>query len=229
MENFPKDVLYSIALELNLPDLINFCKSHDRIDDLVCKKDSIWITKLNQDFPDWKSFNLDKNYQEIYTFLYDLRIVQNFLEEKLRLPKKYSLLKLYNLEELYLSYNQLKEIPDLNLPNLQRLYLDNNQLTEMPNLNLANLKILNLNNNQLTKISNLNLPELVILYLNNNQLKEISNLNLPKLSRFHLYNNNQLRKISNLNVPELRELEMNNKLVEIPEKLKNQKGLYIIQ
>lgn len=48
----PKDVLFTIALELNLPDLLKLCQTNSRINNLVCKQKNIWIAKLLREFPD---------------------------------------------------------------------------------------------------------------------------------------------------------------------------------
>jgi len=53
MEKLDRDTLFSIALELNLPDLLKFCRSSKRINDLVCKRDDIWNSKLKSDFPNY--------------------------------------------------------------------------------------------------------------------------------------------------------------------------------
>jgi len=132
MNKLSKDVLFMIALELDLPDLLNFCKSDEIIDKLVCQKNDIWYYKLKE-FPNWKEFKIEKDLKGIYETLYGLKVVQNFLKD---IPKynKYSLLELYNLRELYLSYNQLTEIPKElgNLTDLQELDLSYNNLTEIP-------------------------------------------------------------------------------------------------
>ena len=156
MDKLTKDELFSIAILLDLPDLLNFCKSDERIDKLVCKKNDIWFHKLKE-FSNWRDFNFNKSLQEIYTTLYGLRIVQKFIKEKAN--QNYSLLELYNLKELWLNNNQLREIPKElgNLVNLKTLSLHNNQLTEIPKElfktgNLLNLKILSLYNNQIKEI-----------------------------------------------------------------------------
>ena len=96
-----------------------------------------------------------------------------------KLPKlpKMTIEEILNLQELDLSYNQLKEIPKeiFTLTNLQKLGLSNNQLTEVPKeiFTLTNLQVLNLYNNQLTELPKEigNLTNLQILYLYNNKLK----------------------------------------------------------
>ena len=145
MNKLGKDELFSIAIKLDLPDLLAFCKSDERINQLICKRNDIWRTKLNE-FPNWKSFNIDKSLEETYKYLYYL----DEIKEKIKL--KETLLEIYNLKRLDLYNNQLTQIPGLNLPNLQELYLYNNQLTQIPDLNLPNLQKLFLYNNQLTQI-----------------------------------------------------------------------------
>jgi len=51
MEKLSKDDLFSIALQLDLPELLNFCRSSKRINDLLCKRKEIWAAKLKQEFP----------------------------------------------------------------------------------------------------------------------------------------------------------------------------------
>lgn len=51
MENVPKDILVLIALELDLPNLVNLCRSHKEINRKVCQNDAFWIQKLQRDFP----------------------------------------------------------------------------------------------------------------------------------------------------------------------------------
>lgn len=51
MEDLSKDVLFSFALELDLPDLLRFCNSHPKINGKVCQKNDIWIRKLFAEYP----------------------------------------------------------------------------------------------------------------------------------------------------------------------------------
>ena len=66
MDQLPRDVLFTIALQLDFPDLLLFCKSIPRVNELICSKDYIWIAKLNNEFPNWKDFNINKPYIKIY-------------------------------------------------------------------------------------------------------------------------------------------------------------------
>jgi hypothetical protein len=51
MEDLPKDVLFSLALEMDLPDLLRFCSSHPKINRKVCSNNNIWRTKLLKEYP----------------------------------------------------------------------------------------------------------------------------------------------------------------------------------
>ena len=117
MENFPKDVLFRLALELNLPDLLKLCSTNKRINSLVCERDDIWYAKLNSEFPNYQM--LKPNLKDNYRLLYQLTI----LKQKLRLKK--NIYELYNLQLLDLNNNEIKEIPKEigNLTNLQQLNL----------------------------------------------------------------------------------------------------------
>ena len=54
MEKLEKDQLFLLALELDLPELLSFCSSSKRINDLICKRNDIWYYKLNKEFSDLK-------------------------------------------------------------------------------------------------------------------------------------------------------------------------------
>ena len=132
------DELFSIAINLDLLDLLNFCNSSKRINELVCKKDAIWLYKINKYFPNSLENSL-KNPKIYYKRLY---------WENLKNKLKYrgTVEELLNTKTLYLSRNQLKEIPKEigNLKKLQTLVLQNNQLTEIPKevRNIPRLRIL---------------------------------------------------------------------------------------
>jgi len=68
MENLPKDVLFSIAIELDLYDLLIFCKSHRNINDKVCKNRDIWAKKLMNEYP-LMNINNVKNVKDLYLWL----------------------------------------------------------------------------------------------------------------------------------------------------------------
>ena len=63
METTSKDVLFTIAMNLELPSLLRWCASNSRINNNVCQNEHLWRSKLLQDFPieypDYEKFELD--------------------------------------------------------------------------------------------------------------------------------------------------------------------------
>ncbi len=186
MESFPKDVLFTLALELDLPSLLKWCQSNSRINEKVCNNPDVWKSKVLRDYPDYQKFNLDKSFKEIYNFMYQLFMIKKLLNTTenlydIYLRKNINLSRrnltnvpefnLPHLIDLDLSYNKLETVPLLNLPNLRNLWLHNNMLINIPKFNLPNLQILSLNRNTLTTVPSFNLPKLDILYLNDNSLR----------------------------------------------------------
>jgi Leucine-rich repeat (LRR) protein len=166
METASKDVLFTIAMELDLPDLLRWCSSNSRINRDVCQNKDVWRSKLLKDYPDYLKFKLNRSLKETYVFLYQLTYIKKllntneslyeiFLKKTLNLSdkglKKVPAFDLPNLQKLDLSFNKLTEVPVFNLLNLQELYLYNNDLTEVPAFDLPKLRVLSLINNKLTK------------------------------------------------------------------------------
>jgi len=50
MEALPSDILFSLAIHLDFPDLLRFCSSSSRINNILCNREPIWRYKLQQDF-----------------------------------------------------------------------------------------------------------------------------------------------------------------------------------
>ena len=173
INELPKDALFSLGLQLNLPDLLNFCSSHPRIDRLVCQQNDIWNVKLNREFPNYNSMFRKDTPRQTYTLLYDLTNLKN------KLGLKESIEEIYQMKRLSLTYNQIKEIPKEigQLHNLQILDLAENQIKEIPKqlTQLHNLQTLYLYKNQIKEIPKelTQLHNLQGLYLYKNQIKEI--------------------------------------------------------
>lgn len=211
MEKLNKDELFSLAIHLDVVDLLRFCSTSKYIEKNLCSKDDIWIYKLKREFPNFKRLKLEKSFKETYQIAYSLTILKNKLrmreniyelyeskiidlhERKLTdIPKEIGVLS--NLQELYLYGNKLTSLPKEigNLSNLKILYLADNSLNSIPKEigNLINLQELYLANNSLISVPKElgNLSNLQMLYLTNNQLtrlpKELTKLNLQNFSLY---------------------------------------------
>jgi len=213
MENLSKDVLFNIATMLDLDNLLSFCNSDPRINNLVCKDKNIWNFKLTKEFPNYKEY-IDQRGREAYELLVSLSklresikyqgtIYELYKETKLSLNNNQIKIlppeigSLTNLQTLSLNNNQIKSLPSEvgNLIQLRNLWIDNNRMETLPPEigNLRNLRELWLDRNKITSLPPEigKLGELRTVYLSNNQITslppEIGNLtNLRELS---LYNN----------------------------------------
>ena len=73
LQKLNKDELYLLALELDLPDLIRFCKTSKKINEKVCKSNEIWIHKLKEDFKITYSRRYNLEPKKLYILLYKLK------------------------------------------------------------------------------------------------------------------------------------------------------------
>ena len=233
IETLPKDVLFTLALELDLPSLMNWCQTNAKINDKVCNNSDIWQRKLLNDYPDYKKFNLQKPLKEIYKFLYQLSALKNalrtkeslydiYLKKELRFPfeglEKVHLptINLPNLEVLDGNQSKLEKVPELIVPNLRILSLPYNNLEEVPPFDLPKLTKLELYGNNLTSVPSFNLPNLEELALGINKLTNVPIFNLPKLKRLSIYEN-FLTEIPAFDFPSLEFLSLyRNQLTSIP-------------
>jgi Leucine-rich repeat (LRR) protein len=205
MNSLNNDELFTFAIHLELPELLKFCATSKKIDKTICRKDTIWNYKLDQEFPKWKAEKRfvnsvkGKSLKEIYTLLYRLTILKEKLNgirlsiyelytEKAinltgqgfeELPTELGLLD--NLEILIAERNRLKELPQeiWKLKNLRHLNVSHNKLENIPAeiQNLKNLRRLNVSYNPLTTLPKeiARLVSLEILVLNDTKIT-----NLPK-------------------------------------------------
>ena len=118
-----------------------------------------------------------------------------------------------NLQELYLSHNQVSDLTPLaNLDQLQELYLSHNQVSDLtPLANLDKLSSLSLDSNQVSDLTPLaNLDQLAALSLDSNQISDLTPLaNLDQLQLLRL-NSNQISDLTPLaNLDQLQILRLN--------------------
>lgn len=66
----PKDVISEIALDLDLPDLLNYCKSYDRVNEATCSNKIFWINKFKKDFNiEYKGNDVRRRYEEFFNYV----------------------------------------------------------------------------------------------------------------------------------------------------------------
>ena len=51
MDKINKDEFFELALKLNLKDLSSLCRVSKRLNQMICQNDSIWLAKLERDYP----------------------------------------------------------------------------------------------------------------------------------------------------------------------------------
>lgn len=223
METASKDVLFTIAMDLELPSLLRWCQSGSRIQKDVCNNSNVWRSKLLRDYPDYEKLDLKKSLKETYIFMYQLSLIKKLLNTE------ESLYDIFLKTKIDLSGKILKKIPAFDLPNLKLLFLSRNNLTEIPTFNLPNVEQLWLNHNQLTKIPPFNFPKLETVDLSHNKLKEGPIFNSLNLEHVFL-GNNELTEMPISNLPNLRALELykNNLTEENKKKLKQKYGHKVV-
>ena len=71
MNNFDilsKDILIELAIELDLPDIINWCRLNKRFDEFTCKSDVFWRRKFIHDYGDYSKV-LGLSWREFYKYV----------------------------------------------------------------------------------------------------------------------------------------------------------------
>lgn len=175
MEKLSRYEIFSLALKMELPDLINLCRSSQIFNNNICDNPNLWIEKLKE-FPERIEFNIP-DAKKLYYLLWNLNDFNK------RLGLHLSLHDLYLRKDLELDNKNLTEIPKSirYLTNLEELTLRNNKLTEISPYYPDNIHLLNLTGNQIRTIPK-NLPlKLKHLYLIKNPLEGIPTGLNPKL------------------------------------------------
>jgi hypothetical protein len=79
MENLDKDALFSIALQMDLPELINFCKANKYINEKICNNNYIWFNKLKKDFDFvFDDYLNPEDFKKAYKLIYSLLRSRDF-------------------------------------------------------------------------------------------------------------------------------------------------------
>ena len=133
MLSLHKDMLFEILHYLSDQDLYNACQANKTFSEL-CKDDQFWEARAKLKYPketiELKKLHNYKDYKTIYRWA-PILFLKNLFPKQLG---QKSLEKIYHLQELDLSNNQLTTIPrELeNLKELKYLYLYENPLKFIP-------------------------------------------------------------------------------------------------
>jgi len=212
MNKLSHDLLYSLALELDLPDLINFCKTNEKINKYVCENDKIWISKLIREFPEYNKINLNLSKKNLYVLLWKLSNI------KRKLNLKQDVYTIYHSKKLRLSHEKIKKIPeDIKiLNNLEELSIYSSEVEELPNEFPKSLKELNLAGNKIKKIPNTLPSSLIALDVSRNRLEELPDI-LPSSLEDIFVDNNKLTSLPD-SLPEyLKHLDISHNLIPLEE------------
>ena len=162
MDKLNKDELFTIAIHLDLPNLVRFCTLNKKIHEMC---PNVWRSKIAQEFPEFKYEKLSNelkklSLQNIYILLYTKKVwkwrnsIDSLFSAKMidlhyhasdiSIIPEY--LYLPHLKELFLYSNNITKFPStLNLPNLEELWIFANSIKFWPkDFNLPKLKFLNL-------------------------------------------------------------------------------------
>lgn len=231
---FDRNVLYQLALELDLPELLVLCKSDKRFRKTTCTNERFWkefgnYPKSLEQSTGEKTYDLLKGLIDLREKWGNVKYI-NILNKMRKSIKSLSLEQLYNKISLNLSKNNLTTIPKEieNLHNLRYLILYSNELKSIPKEigKLTKLIELNLRDNKLKHIPKEigNLHNLRYLKLSKNELtsipKEIGDL--KELEVLDL-NNNKLSSLPKELVFLTKLIEFNtenNPLINIPKEIK---------
>ncbi len=184
MEYLPTDSLFSIALELDLPELLKWCSTSTSINNRICNRNNIWNWKLKQQFPKYDKSLKRNTPKETYSFLYKLNKIRETFDIQI------SLKDLFNIKYINRVYKDINEIPkEIEvLVNLESLEIYGSDINKIPKEigKLVNLERLDLRKNNIREIPKevSNLKKLKILLLSNNPIRELPKFinTLPSLT-----------------------------------------------
>jgi hypothetical protein len=103
-EKLDKNLLRLLAIDLDIPSLIKFCKTNKRINKEVCESKDFWRNKLHKEFPNTIG-KFSKDFKRIYFSLLNKEVIKYYIfisaqnEEYGNIPKIYDYIKRTPLTE----------------------------------------------------------------------------------------------------------------------------------
>ena len=89
--DLPIDVMASLALELNLPDILSLCETSTKFNYAVCLKESFWLNKLSRDYPDYQKLNVDMSNHILNMPVNNLFLVKILDEKRINMVQSWLL------------------------------------------------------------------------------------------------------------------------------------------
>lgn len=104
LDTLPRDVIIQIALGLDLPELLSYCRLSKKFNDTVCKNNDFWFNKLEKDYGvTIRGDNLSHAYTIIKDFFDDNHGSAIILENP-RKKKATDIIEINNMDSLKLFY-----------------------------------------------------------------------------------------------------------------------------
>ena len=72
LSHLNRDLLIELALDLDLPEVIKFCSSSQRINKTICESDVFWRKKFIKDYGDYPKVE-NKTWKEFYKYVTEAR------------------------------------------------------------------------------------------------------------------------------------------------------------
>lgn len=104
-----RDSIKLIALELDLPTLINLCNTSKKFNDFICKDKLFWKNKLNKDYPNTRN-KFSKDFRKIYTSLFNKKKNEYAIFRKSDEPIDFFNIVVKNFEHDEEAYEKVEEI-----------------------------------------------------------------------------------------------------------------------
>ena len=104
MDRLSRYELFSLAIQLELPELIAMCKTSNRFNEAICEQDPIWRYRLERDYPDHERLQKTLPPREKYQLLHQLSTL------KTKLNASHDIYELYQVSQVEPKLNSLEGI-----------------------------------------------------------------------------------------------------------------------
>ncbi len=107
LENLPKDVIRTIALELKPIDLISLCATNQKLKSTICEDRGFWYRKLIKDYPEYEKFQ--KLLDPKKTYIRKFKELITIIEKETGTQERSIIDRYYKAYNEYLKYQYLHD------------------------------------------------------------------------------------------------------------------------